>query len=372
MKLVAYNSIYLFDKDISKVYPTIKDYPGIKLYGSLFYLFARNMSIVDRTDTIQIPLNTKKFDFCKVPNLDSSIVDYNDVVNNRAKQLLSADKNIVVMWSGGVDSTLLLSSLVKNSNKEQLKRILVLLSKDSILENSHFYETIVLQQLKVEPSENFYKYIGNKDYLYVTGEGNDQLFASLFVIEAYKNMFGKESPFELIDEEKIVKFISSKTGLSDLDSLKVHNILSKVCSSAPIKIDTIYKYMWWVTLALKWQSVYTRSLLFSNNKIGPDLDLPNNYTTFFHADEFQQWAFNKIHEVGYFAKTDQGFEYKLECKKYIYDLDGNSDYLKNKNKQGSYSRVVMSNAASNYMLEDNTFHKDLNFEDIYVRDNDFV
>jgi hypothetical protein len=370
MNLLAYNSIHLFDIETSKVYQQIKDLPGIKLYSSLFYLFARNMSIVDRTNSIEIPLKTKNFDFCALPNLDKTVTDYNEVVNNRAKQLLSKNKKIVVMWSGGVDSTLILASLIVNCNKEQLKSITVLLNKDSILENYNFYK-IILKNFLVEPSEHFHRYIGNDEYLYVTGEGNDQLFASLFVIESYKNQYGKDSVFHNINQENLINFISNKADISINDSEKLYNVLNRVAENSPTKIDTVYKFMWWITFTLKWQSVYTRSLLFSNS-IGKSLIPQENYTTFYHCDEFQQWAINYIDTNGYFSLTDGGGEYKLPCKKYIYDVDKNYDYLINKNKQGSYSKVIMSSKPMNFMLEDYSFRSDIDFMEVYNPNNSFV
>ena len=376
MKLFAYNSVHLFDREVSNVYPSIKDLPGIKLYGSLFYLFARNLSIVDRSNTIKIPLKTKPFEFLRIPEYNKDIGEFSSIVDNRINQLLSCaetnNRDIVVMWSGGVDSTLILASLIKNASQKQLKRITVLLSKDSILENRNFYERYVINNFNVVASEYFYRYVGSPNHLYITGEGGDQLFASLFIIQAYKDIHGADSVYSPIDEDKLSNFISSKTALSLNDSHKLFTILNRTMSACPTKVDTLYKFFWWVNLSLKWQSVYTRSLLFSNNKNPGMYDLPNNYTTFYHSDEMQQWTFKRINDVGYFTDSPDPKHYKVESKQYIFDLDGDIEYRNEKNKQGSYNKVISNQKTSNFMYDDYTFSEEIKFEDIYEPDNDFV
>jgi hypothetical protein len=376
--IIAYNSVYYFDREFSEIYPQLSHMNDVRLFGGLFYLYARNMSINDRTETIQIPLKTTVLDYCRLPKFEVKDIDFELICNNRARLLMDqakqGNRKIAIMWSGGVDSTLIATSLLKTCTKDELKEnCVVLLSQDSIIENPAFYDKHILPNFELMAANNFAHIMGNDKYLYVTGEGNDQLFASLFVIEAFK-VFHKdpESPYKEISDSLMIPFIQHRTSFNEKDSTKLYRILEKLCVASPVKIQTPYQFFWWCNFALKWQNVYVRSMLFSHpinrNNIKPEI----NYTTFFHNDEFQQWTMNTVNKHGRIGKDDTNHSYKEVCKEIIYEYDGNLDYRKNKNKYGSFGKVIMSKHASNFVLEDISFYKDIDFMEMYNPINDFV
>ena len=240
--IIAYNSVYYFDREFSQVYPSIKHMNDVRLFGGLFYLYARNMSINDRTDTIKIPLKTTVLDNCLLPTYRQLDKSFEEICNDRANVLMAhaitTNRKIAVMWSGGVDSTLILTSFLKTYKGYDIKdRIVVLMSQDSIIENPHFYDKHVLPNFELAPANNFAHLMGNDDYVYVTGEGNDQLFASLFVIEAYKIFWdGKYEPHDVISDDNMIPFIQHRTQFNEEDSIKLYKILEKLCQASPVKI----------------------------------------------------------------------------------------------------------------------------------------
>jgi PP-loop superfamily ATP-utilizing enzyme len=48
------------------------------------------------------------------------------------------------MYSGGIDSTLVIISLLKNASEEERNNITILLSENSIGENPNFYKDHIL------------------------------------------------------------------------------------------------------------------------------------------------------------------------------------------------------------------------------------
>jgi len=377
--IIGYNSVYYFDREYSTIFPSIKHMNDVRLFGGLFYLYARNMSINDRTDTIKLPLATTVLPNCILPKFEILNLNFEEIANNRARELMdhavATQRKIAVMWSGGVDSTLIVVSLLKNCTKEEIQNhCVILLSHDSIIENPHFYDKHILSNFKtLLPANSFTHIIGNDNYFYVTGEGNDQLFSSMFVTEAYKVYYNdRQAAFETISADKMIPFIQHRTKFNEADTVKVYNILTKLNNAAPIKIDTPYKFFYWSNMALKWQNVYIRSILFSNPINRATLKLEENYTTFFHNDEFQLWSLNMVHKYGQIIKDDDNSSYKEECKQIIFDFDGNSDYRANKNKYGSFGKVIMSKHAANFITGELEFINHLDFMEAYNPDNDFV
>ena len=100
--------------------------------------------------------------------------------------------------------------------------------------------------------------------------------------------------------------------------------------------------------------------------------MEENYTTFFHNDDFQLWSINTIEKYGRLTKDDDNSSYKEVCKEIIFDFDGNVDYRLNKNKYGSFGKVIMSKHASNFVTEDMVFHSEMDFMEAYNKDNDFI
>jgi hypothetical protein len=376
--IIAYNSVYYFDREFSNVWPSIKHMHDVKLFGGLFYLYARNMSINDRTETIKIPLKTSVLDCCRLPEFVEKDVPFEQVCNDRARllmdQAIAGKRKLAIMWSGGVDSTLIATSILKNCTRDEIaKHVVVLMSQDSIIENPKFYDNHILPNFELMPANNFAHIIGNDDYFYVTGEGNDQLFASLFVIEAYKIYWeGKVSPHDSISDDNMIPFIKHRTKFSTEESTKLYRILQKLCDASPVKITTPYQFFWWCNFALKWQNVYVRSMLFAHPINRAGIKMEENYTTFFHNDDFQLWTMNTIHKHGKISKDDSNSSYKEVCKEIIFDFDKNQDYRNNKNKYGSFGKVIMSKHASNFVTENIKFYTDLDFMQAYEPNNDFT
>lgn len=375
--IIAYNSVYYFDREFSHIYPKIKHMEDVKLFGGLFYLYARNMSINDRTGTIQIPLKTAVLKNCLLPEYKQLTKSFEEVCNDRAKELMAhaitTKRKLAVMWSGGVDSTLILTSLLKNcSDKEIRDYVVVLMSQESIVENPYFYDKFILPNFSLIPANNFAHIMGDDNYVYVTGEGNDQLFATLFVIEAYKVFFNNENAHhETLDDDKMISFVKYRTGFNETHSAKLYYILKRLCAGAPVNIDTPYKFFWWNNFTLKWQNVYVRSMLFAHPINRNNIKLEDNYTTFFHTDDFQLWSMNTVEQYGRLNPNDSNKAYKEICKEIIYEFDKNLDYRLNKPKHGSFGKVIMSRHACNFVTEDIEFYNDIDFMDSYNPNNDF-
>lgn len=362
-QLIFYNSFDIFVDTKNK--DKLSLIPGGNNFSHFFHIFSKNITFVDRTHTITSPLNCKILPHLQMPAYEEYSKHYYDICDERAIQLynqaVESGKKLVVMYSGGIDSTLILCALLKNINEKELKEnTIVLLSDLSIQENLNFYYDHVVKKFNCVPSYKFPYYIGNDKFLFTSGENADQLFGSQ-ATGAYTMDKDYDIVFEPLEktESTIIDWMTDRCG-DKVNGEKIYFTLKKITDAAPVKIDNAFKYFWWLNFTTKWQSVYVRMLPFSKNK--HTLKLEENYTTFYHTKNFQLWALNNICE-----KSNP----KQVAKEYIFDYNGDLDYL-NKPKIGSLSSLFKNKSTSTYIDCEMNYNNDYPNESFYNYNNDFV
>jgi hypothetical protein len=373
-KLLFYNSYDIFLNRANYNKRTM--IPGGDNFSSFFHVFNANITVFDRTNTISVPLNVKLLPHLAMPEMVTFDKSWSDICDDRAKEVmnmaLSTNRKLAVMYSGGVDSTLILCALLKNIPLDVLKKnVVVLLSDQSIRENANFYYNHVIKHFECVATYRFPYFLGNDDYLFISGENADQLFGSQLVgyftvnrnfSDVFKDVNELEGP--LIDWMRR-NFKTKTSSLAETNmSENLLNLMKKFKDTSPIKLDTFYKLFWWINFSTKWQSVYVRILPFANNPKG--IKMEENYTTFYHTPEFQLWSMNNADSlIGETADTS-----KYVAKEYIIDYTGDSEYFK-KPKIGSLSRAFLHKDIYTYIDEDMNFVKDYPTEEYYNYGNDF-
>jgi len=369
-QLIFYNSFDIF-VDTKNTHKLSK-VPGGQSFSHFFNIFSKNITFVDRTNTVSIPLNCKTLPHLEMPAFETYSKHYYDICDERAIQLynqaVESGKKLVVMYSGGIDSSLILCALLKNINEKELKEnTIVLLSDLSIQENLNFYYDHIEKKFNCVSSYKFPYYIGNDKFLFISGENADQLFGSQ-ATGAYAVDKNYDIVFEPLEktEGTIIDWMYKRCG-DKVSGEKMYFTLKKITDAAPIEIDNAFKYFWWLNFTTKWQSVYVRMLPFSRNK--HTLKLEENYTTFYHTKDFQLWAMNNaITELrGQHGKAIG----KQVAKDYIFDYNGDLDYL-NKPKIGSLSSLFKNKSTSTYIDSKMNYSNDYPNESFYNYNNDFL
>lgn len=310
------------------------DIPGKEIFSDMILLNNKHLSFFDRTGSIQAPLNIRVMDHLKLPLVETT-GSFFSICDTRIKTLMekaeTTKKQLVVMYSGGVDSTLIISSLLKNFPASTLKNVIVLLSVESVCENYDLFDKIK-RTFTCKPSNNYQEYLGNSKYLFVIGEHADQLFGSKYTPQFIKYNKGNiDSLFDLINLTLLADFFKYLLPNSSEKSInRLVMLLVKLADNAPIAIDTYYKFFWWINFTCKWQSVYIRSVMLNSNI--PNIIFENNYTTFYSSIDFQRWSMNNASTLGDPSKT-----YKHTSKEYIIDVTKDASYW-NKGKIGSLSQ----------------------------------
>jgi hypothetical protein len=278
-----------------------------------------------KPDAFECVLGGEHVDYIK--SLPYHNLSFNDIMNKRALEILKKDGPIFIMWSGGIDSTGVVSAILKTWPKEELKRITVLCSTLSIKENKSFFAHIVknfkIGQVthKLEP----YAKIGH----IITGEFGDQVIGSDNIYIGI-NLFGEGAIKE--DWRKIAPEVFK--AMDPVYGLDTYNNYVNIVPESPIDIKTGFDFFWWVNFTQKWQHVKYRALI-SPTWTDPKQYFPKVIHFYEHVD-FQLWAIHKPEERIPKSWTD----YKSSIKNYIFDYT---------NDQSSISQLKVASGPNLYV-----------------------
>lgn len=241
---------------------------------------------------------------------------FSEIMMGRGKEVLnlakSAGKNLYVLWSGGVDSTAVVLSLLENASIDERNHIKILYTNSSVDEFPNFHDYLLaiknLERIRLNMLD-FSRKLGEitkTDYI-VTGFPADQLFGSII---------NQTLPFAHNEDWKT--FIKSKTAIEQFESAFSHYGL-------PVK--TVSELTWFMNFTGKWDIV--------NHILSSAYGLPHRNTiNFFDTLEFQEWSVSNFDRLHKLSQKDTRY-YKVELKTFINSLFRDEDYTANKGKVGS-------------------------------------
>jgi len=231
---------------------------------------------------------------------------FEQVTDKRAVELSALPEEIFVMWSGGIDSTIVVAGLLRNWSRNDLDRVTVLCNTDSIRECPEFFR-VIAKNLRTEVVHARLEEFLERGYV-LTGEHGDQIFGSDMPLELMKRL-GEHTlwePWQAVGSE----FFSR---MSPTHGLATFNNYAQLVPESPIDIVTIRDFFWWVNFTQKWQHVRYR-VLMSDTWNDPKKYFPK-IVHFFDSPEYQVWS---IHNHDKKIK-DNWLSYKYLGKEYVVD-----------------------------------------------------
>lgn len=305
--------------------------------------------IADRTGTFQGMIKTETETIPSIPN--NFTKTFEDICNERAAELIATNKELIVTWSGGIDSTGVLVSLIKaaGANTDQIK---VKFERRSIDENPDFYNNHIKDKLNHEIFTEYFptRCLPSSNQLVIGGDNTAQIFG-MSKTSFMDNRFDPWQPY-----------VRSK--LSDFE----YNIFMEQAplqyANAPFPIETIFDLHWWTAFSMRWSNPQIRMWRVSNDY---NEEMFRNTIPFYGSQDFQIWSLlNHDKKVG-----NDPTSYKSVIKDIIYDYDGNDNYYDNKvsvtsgaatssedaafNNAETYSARIMNNELP--ILVDNNFNR---------------
>lgn len=351
-------------------HPKNHQFPDIAKFSGFLKLFDRAISFIDRTGTINFPFSTKSL--FPMPQFRPMKKSFEEICIERAQELHKRAEDLgtklYVFWSGGIDSSLLLVSLLKNASPEQKKNIIVLMTEESIAENPNFYRDHVHGKLNTESATMFPYLLGSK-HLIVSGECNDQLFGS-DMAGLLINKFSPSVIHQPYNRDMFFKFFNENANNADITNFCL-DLLERLKAGAPIDIATNFDYLWWINFSLKWQSVFMRILSYTSSRNISAVNttyVGRNYDQFYGTEDFQLWSMNNLDK----RIKDDWKTYKWVCKDIIYDYTKDADYRDNKIKRGSLYFLISQQSSYNFIDESMKFSHSLDPREYHNPKNDFI
>lgn len=350
---------------------SLSDFPGMQRFRHFFTLYGDWALPVDRTGVMKTPV--KDLPSFPVPKLRPMGKSYEELCNERALQVLKDAESLgvpmYVLYSGGIDSTCLLVSLLKHATGAQRDNITVLLTNQSIAENPRFYEEHIRGQLKLGSSFTFFDLIGTDCYI-LSAEHNDMIMGSE-KIGKLMNAFGVEHVHAPYDRELMNRFYGAMLGNDTALTSFYLNLYERIAEAAPIPIKTNLEFLWWINFAFKWQACYYYMLLFTPARNTKNLSqeyLDTRFISFYNTDEFQLWSmYNTDKRI-----RDSWKSYKYVCKDIIYDFTKDAVYRDNKIKRGSLGLLLLQQTSFGYLDEQLRFGESVPGNASLQRENDFI
>lgn len=286
--------------------------------------------IVDRSQVIHSGPAFQIFDH--LPPASNQSPSFGELCDRTADQLVSeagrTGKQLQVMWSGGIDSTVVLLSLSAAARRAELgDQIDVLLTLDSIREYPDLFQSSISERIP-------YRVVGrpvaeflDPEAITVTGEHGDQLFGSQ-LLESYVRRGVAHAKWE-----DILPVVLLERLRHPLQAVRALGAIRPVLEAAPVPIDTLFDALWWLNFILKWQSVSLRIAVMASSR---HRQIWNQIRHFFRGNDFQIWAMRRSQTRTIREWTD----YKYPAKEYVYRHTGDENYLWYKQKEDSLRNLM--------------------------------
>lgn len=356
-----------------RVFLDREELPGSNEWAEIYKLIHTNTVLVDRSQDLVLPYRFKLAEYNKLPtDLANFNMTYEQCCEQRAHDLYQKSKllnlPLYIFYSGGIDSTLVVICFLKVIPKEDLDRLVIVLSLDSIRENLRFYHKHIRGKLKTISSERM-SMLFDKRALIVGGEHNDQLFGT-DVIADFTNKFNFSEIHEPYTREVVTEFYL-KRGMSEKGANIWYELIHEHAKNAPCEIKTIFEYFWWLNFNFKWQSVFFRMLLRTDVQIRNVIDKEFVETYFHHfysEDYFQKWSMtNKSMKI-----KDNWSTYKWLAKDMIFDYTKDGEYKRDKQKAPSLYKLFLQKDTPVALTTDYKYIYNIEPSEFYVPDNSFV
>ena len=273
---------------------------------------------IDRTGFAFCPVKFHVDRAWRIPTQQKTL---DQALKARVLSLAQTQEKINVFWSGGIDSTTMVTAFLKHlDNKSQLR---ILYTPWSIYEHPGYIDFIKkFQSLEIIDISGTVYMDTQFDGIFLTGDGGDEFSASLdesfFIKYGYDALFGswKDFFYQHNPNDKFINFCENHFAQSGRD------------------ISTVLEARWWFYVTCKNASVlhYSKLPYFVDYKnFSPDI-----VQSFYDCEEYEEFIY---------WNTDQimgGPEYttwKQHFKSYCYQFDRFEDWYKTKGKFNSNQTV---------------------------------
>jgi hypothetical protein len=311
--------------------------------------------VMDRTGTLDQGFPYQTLDTIPTPKANGP--DFNELCDQTGEALVAKaeelDTQIRVLWSGGIDSTSAIISLMKAADAAGRPGLLEVVCSDrSIEEYPWFFAGKIQNKYRVTKLDGPVPKTLDPGYVNVTGEHGDQLFGSM-LLESHVKSGLAQRPYQ----DALPQVLEQSLG-SEQEAEQVMGYLAGQFGAAPLELTSLFDALWWINYSMKWQHVTLRLPAFSSSAH----EVHESLEHFFRGDGFQNWTLTN----GSLREIEDWTRYKEPAKQYILDFTGDGEYFRTKTKEGSLQHVMRDASAPNGYL----IHMTKSFRPVFIAAGD--
>jgi len=339
MKILYYNAFILYNPNliykkekinaisVLRKFNFIKEHitdDYIDMFAQSNFFYNKSAFLIDRTNANPFYI-TSLAD--KIPSEKNDTgLSFKELCLKRADELLSKGKRINIMWSGGIDSTLVLFCLMNRAN--DLSQLRVILTPDSILESGNMFDKLIKNKISFILNEK----VGKKQYFnkkeFNNFNSNDEIITTGVVSDNLNSLLRLKFPLDeklwhLNYEDVLIQFTNS--------NVLVIDFLNKSVKAFPKQIKTYIDFLKFYGFNFHWHKAKYKDLC------GLDQKYFNSFDDYFCTEDFQRWSiWNK--ESNIIPNV-----LKLPQRNLIYELTDDKQYAYKKEKTMNGPTVFTNN-----------------------------
>lgn len=268
---------------------------------------------------------------------------WSDIADSLAVELIARakknNKKIMLSWSGGVDSTVILIALLKHLDHRDRDLLTVSLTRSSIIEASQIYFKYLHGRYDIVDFDVFadnFDFEEYQKYIHVCGDPADQLCVSVtnstrVLLEDFS--WSQKSFKNTAEFHKLLTYTFDQPIAEWLGPKLVENL-----QSVDVPIKSCYQALWWFafnhiflgSLCATWCHTWWAKGLTMDQWL-------DNQFLWFSDPRYQKWALKHCdrYDVLFGPNIDQ---WKWMSKQYITDYTNDTFWLKYKTKMSSNNR----------------------------------
>lgn len=323
---------------------------------------------VSRNGIWSLPWGQKLIPGFEMPTYDSNFnLSFAEVTDRRASEIkgrIHSGEKFAVMYSGGIDSTVVLSSLIKNLTAEEQQSVTVCASIDSIIENPVFWNKFVYGKFRIIDSKTVkYDDLIEQGLTPITADEGDCIFGTLMGLTLYNNF-----DYYISDLSPTVKArlssVKYKISSNDVHYSIYKDLIVKHLSvrdnpnfgrllyekyhwniqTASVPVYSLHDFFWWLIFNVKYLNCSVRGALYFNDRLDYKTAIYRIFN-WFNGEEYQLWSMVNNNNGQKIKKSIS--TYKSAARDYIYEIDHNEHYKTFKLKLESLFNIVRTQDVKN-------------------------
>ena len=277
------------------------------------------------------------------PTFNKSFEQISDEQAMLIKHRINQGEKFVIMYSGGIDSSVIMVALIKNLTTEELQSVSICTTPESIIEHPSFWEKYIQGKFQlIDGTCNKYDNLIEQGLTPITADEGDCIFGTVLGLTLYSNY-----DFYISDMQEPVKSnlaaLKYKISNPDIHYSAYKEIIIKHLTNggnplfgrllyekydhniktASVPVHSLHDFFWWAIFNVKYLNCAVRGALYFNDQVEWKTAM-DTIVNWFSYPDYQRWSMANNNNGQKINSTLAS--YKAASKDYIWSLDKDDWY----------------------------------------------